>query len=131
MAHILVIDDQPHVRAVINSVLGAKGMTVVGVGNGAMGLKEFDTASFDLVIVDIYLPGMDGVKVIKELKARAPAIPVVAISGVLLRPSNSTALDIFPQVPSLADVVRLKKPFRAFELLAAVDKAMALSPTVH
>jgi CheY-like chemotaxis protein len=126
MTRILVIDDQPHVRAVINTVLNPKGMTVVGVSDGPSGLKEFDKAPFDLAIVDIYLPGMDGVKVIKELKTRAPNLPIIAISGVLLGGSRSTALDIFEQAPSLAEVVRLKKPFRASELLHAIQDALAV-----
>lgn len=128
MARILVIDDQPHVRATISTVLATRGIDVVGANDGPSGLREFDKVPFDLAVVDVYLPGMDGVKVIKELKARAPGLPIIAISGVLLGTSEMTALDMFPQAPGLGDVICLKKPFRAIELLTEIERALG-APT--
>ncbi len=84
MIRILVIDDQAHVRAAILSILRAKDFDVVGVNDGAAGLQEFDNGHFDMAIVDVYLPGMDGVKVIRELRERAPKLPIIAVSGVML-----------------------------------------------
>jgi CheY-like chemotaxis protein len=127
MARVLVIDDQPHVCAAIKSVLSAKGIDVVDVNDGPSGLKEFEKSAFGLVIVDVYLPGMDGVKVIKALRARVPNLPIIAISGVLLGVSQSTALDMFPQAPGLSEITCLKKPFRAGQLLEAIEKALVTS----
>jgi len=125
MTRILVIDDQAHVRAAILSVLRAKGFEVVGVGDGTAGLHEFDVAPFGMAIVDVYLPGVDGVNVIRELRARSPRLPVIAISGVMVGESNHTVLDMLPNAADLAGVICLRKPFRSAELVKAVDKVLA------
>ena len=125
MARILVIDDQAHVRAVILSVLRAKDHEVVGVSDGSSGLQEFKDTPFDLAIIDVYLPGIDGVKVIREMRTLAADLPIIAISGVMLNDSDRTALDIFANASDLADIACLKKPFRSSELLKAVDKVLA------
>jgi len=127
MKRILVIDDQAHVRAAIASILRANGMEAVSVEDGASGLHTFDGSAFDLVIVDVYMPKIDGVKIIKQLRARSPHLPIIAISGVMLRESTRMALDMLPNVPELNDVVCLKKPFRASELLAAIEQAAGVS----
>ncbi|MGH6724973.1 MAG: response regulator [Pseudolabrys sp.] len=125
MRRILVIDDKPYVRATILSVLRPAGFDVVAVDDGKIGLRKFDESTFDLAIVDLYMPGVDGVQVIKELRKRAPDFPIVAMSGVLLGPSRRTALDIIPIVPGLTEIICLKKPFRSHELLSAVESALA------
>jgi len=127
MPRILVIDDQSRVRAAIMIALQAKGFDVVAVESGRLGLREFETSNFDLAIVDIFMPGMDGTKLIKALRERAPNLPVIAISGVLLRASGRTALDFFPMAPELSDIICLQKPFRPGELLQAIQKAIAVA----
>ena len=126
MRRVLVIDDKPYVRATVISVLRPAGFEVVAVDDGKWGLRKFEESSFDLAIVDLYMPGVDGVKVIKELRNRAPKFPIIAMSGVLLGRSQRTALDIFPNVPGLTEIICLKKPFRSNELLSAVETALAL-----
>jgi len=126
MRRVLVIDDKPYVRATILSVLRPAGFEIVAADDGKTGLRKFEAFSFDLAIVDLYMPGIDGVKVIKEMRDRAPDFPIVAMSGVLLGRSQRTALDIFPKVPGLTEIVCLKKPFRSSELLSAVESALAL-----
>src|SRR5579872_2865146 len=116
MRRVLVIDDQGYVRATIAAVLRPQGFDVIGFEDGPSALRRFDETSFDLAIVDVYMPGMDGVKVIKELRKRAPSLPIIAMSGVLLGQSRHTALDVIPMAPGLSEVVCLKKPFRAPEL---------------
>ncbi|HEX3972531.1 MAG TPA: response regulator [Stellaceae bacterium] len=130
MRRILVVDDQAHVRAAILSVLRVGGYSVVGVADGPSALKAFEEMAFDLAIIDIYMPGLDGVKVIKKLRECAPALPIIAMSGMLLNDSQITALDFFPNARAMSGVVCLKKPFRAGEVLAAIEEAMALSATV-
>jgi CheY-like chemotaxis protein len=124
MPRILVIDDQPHVRATISIVLEAKGFEVVAAESGATGIRKFQESEFDLVIVDIYMPEMDGTRIIKLLRERAPNLPIIAISGVLLKASGRTALDFLPMSPAFENVMCLQKPFRPTELLNLVEKAM-------
>jgi CheY-like chemotaxis protein len=124
---ILVIDDQPHVRASIVLALQANGHEAVGAEDASAGLREFQGSRFDLAMVDVYMPGTDGVTLIKALRERSPALPSIAMSGVLLNDSQHTALEFLPKLPSLAGVVCLQKPFRPPELLKAIDAAFALS----
>ena len=117
MPRILLMDDQPDVRAVVALALRVKGFEVVGFGSGAAGLAAFDESPFDLAIVDIFLGGMNGADVIRLLRERSPKLPIVAISGV-------TALDFLSASPELSDVVCLQKPFRPADLLQAIQTAM-------
>ncbi len=125
MPRILVIDDQNHVRTAIVVALQAKGFDVVGAGSGQLGLTKFAQSKFDVVIADIFMPGIDGVTLIKALRKRDPSFPVIAMSGVLLGTSGRTALDHLPNISELADVVPLQKPFRPNDLLQAVATALA------
>jgi CheY-like chemotaxis protein len=127
MARVLVVDDQAFARAAAAVALRANGFEVVGMEDGASALKVFERSYFDLVIVDVYMPGMDGVQVIKALRQRAPCVPIIAVSGTMLRQSTRTALDYFPELPALANVIRLQKPYRPPELLEAVLAAMDTS----
>lgn len=118
MPRILLMDDQPDVRAVVALALRVKGFEVVGFESGVAGLAAFAESPFDLAIVDIFLGGMNGADVIRSLRDRAPNLPIVAISGV-------TALDFLSASPELSNVVCLQKPFRPTELLKAIETAMA------
>lgn len=124
MRRVLLIDDDRQVRSSIELALRAKGFEVVSADSGAAGLRAFHNGPFDLAIVDVFMPGMDGVKLIKALRERVPNFPVIAVSGVLLRTSGRTALDLFPMAPDLADVVCLQKPFRPHQLMDAIVKAL-------
>lgn len=125
MPRILVIDDQNHVRTAIVLALQAKGFDVVGAESGLLGLTKFEQSKFDVVIADLFMPGIDGVTLIKSLRKRNPGFPVIAMSGVLLGTSGRTALDHLPNIAELSDVIRLQKPFRPNDLLQAVAAALA------
>jgi CheY-like chemotaxis protein len=126
MPRVLVIDDQPYVRATIAVTLKANGFDVVAAESGRMGLNKVENSHFDLVIVDIYMPEMDGVALIKALRQHDPRLPIIAMSGVMFRSTGRTVLDILPMAPDLSDIVCLQKPFRPNELLQAAQNAMAV-----
>jgi CheY-like chemotaxis protein len=107
--------------------LRALGFDGVGAADGVAGLREFQASDFDLAIVDIYMPGLDGVQLIKALRRHSPNFPIIAVSGVMLRGSPRTALDFFPELPVLAKVTCLQKPFRPPELLKAIQVALAVA----
>lgn len=125
MPRILVIDDQNPVRTAITLALRANGFDVVGADSGQSGLSKFEQCSFDVVIADLFMPGIDGVTFIRTLRERNPGFPVIAMSGVLLGPSGRTALDQLKTIAELSDVICLQKPFRPNELLQAVAAALA------
>jgi CheY-like chemotaxis protein len=123
---ILVIDDQNHVRTAIMLALQAKGFDVIGAESGQSGLAKLAQSEFDVVIADLFMPGMDGVTLIKALRQRDPGFPVIAMSGVLLGTSGRTALDQVPNISELSDVICLQKPFRPNDLLQAVAAALGV-----
>ncbi|WP_440641236.1 response regulator [Bradyrhizobium sp. PUT101] len=118
MPRVLIIDDQKDVRAMVAIVLRVNHFEVVEAESGAAGLKAFAESPFDAAIVDIFLGDASGADVIATLRERAPALPVIAVSGM-------TALDFVDQSPHLANVVCLQKPFRPNDLLQALRKAQA------
>lgn len=118
MPRVLIIDDQKDVRAMVAIVLRVNHFEVVEAESGASGLKAFADSHFDVAIVDIFLGDTSGVDVISSLRERAPALPVIAVSGM-------TTLDFMEQSPHLANVVCLQKPFRPNDLLQALRKAQS------
>ena len=85
MLRILVVDDQIYVRHTISLMRKSTEFEVIEAGSGREALTKFEESKFDLAIVDIYMPGMDGVKIIKSLRKNTPNLPVIAISEKLLR----------------------------------------------
>jgi DNA-binding response OmpR family regulator len=116
MPRILVIDDQPDVRAMISMVLRVNHFEIVEAASADAGLREFENSRFDLVIVDIFLQGTNGFDVIAMMRERIPNLPVVAISGM-------TTLDFLSGSPELSGVVCLQKPFRPNQLVRAIEAA--------
>lgn len=127
MARVLVVDDQPHVRATIVVGLKLLGFEVVAVESGRLGLKALEDSSFDLAMVDIYMPEMDGVQIMKAVRERAPNLPIIAMSGAMFRTSGRSVLDVLPMVPGLSGITYLQKPFRSKELLHAVQHATGVA----
>jgi CheY-like chemotaxis protein len=78
---VLVVDDDPTVRKSIDRVLSNKGYAVITAQNGEEALRKLNEEKYDLVYTDIRMPGVDGLEVAEQLKARKPWTPVVIITG--------------------------------------------------
>jgi DNA-binding response OmpR family regulator len=78
---VLVVDDEPGVRAALTRGLGAEGMEVVAVGDGPAGLAQAATGSFDAVVLDVVLPGLSGYRVLERLRASGNETPVLLLSA--------------------------------------------------
>ena len=83
MSHeeILVVDDERNIRASLEGILKDEGYRVRAVATGEDLLKQMTLAPPDLVILDVWLPGMDGLQALEELKTTHPDLPVIMISG--------------------------------------------------
>ncbi len=81
MKNVLVVDDEPFVRAAVRRVLEASGARVEEAVDAPSALARLAGQPVDLVIVDIIMPGMDGVQFIRSLRERQPDAHIVAISG--------------------------------------------------
>src|SRR5919109_121260 len=80
-ASILIVDDEAGVRAALSGVLRDEGYTVDAVGSGEACLDRVARAPYDLIVLDIWLPGMDGLTTLSRLHERRVDAPVVMISG--------------------------------------------------
>jgi len=78
---IMVVDDEESIRQSLSDVLRDEGFDVILAGDGHKALKMLDSNRPDLVILDIWMPVMDGTEVLKEIKARQPDLQVIMISG--------------------------------------------------
>lgn len=81
MALILVIDDDEQVQAGLRGILEEAGYMVVVASNGRQGLQQFRREPADLVLLDIFMPELDGLETLVELHREYPAAKVIAISG--------------------------------------------------
>lgn len=81
MKHLLVIDDEPFVRDALKRVLEASEVRVDVAADAEAGLLQVAQQAYDLVILDIIMPGMDGVQLIRRLRTDYPAMSIIAISG--------------------------------------------------
>jgi DNA-binding response OmpR family regulator len=129
MARILVIDDDPPVRAVIKIVLEADGFEVVAVEGGRAGAEAAAASPFDATIVDVLMPDVDGLATIEALRRNHPGMPIIAISGAMslfaFRDTPDPAPDYLAMAAERGAVTTVQKPFRPRELVRAVRRTIA------
>ena len=110
---ILVIEDEARIQAFLTRGLEAEGYTVVAAGDGRQGLDLATATHWDLVVLDLLLPGLNGLQVLRELHRTKPELPVVILSA---RGDVQTKLRGF----ELGATDYLAKPFSLDELLARI-----------
>ncbi|HWM06266.1 MAG TPA: response regulator transcription factor [Actinophytocola sp.] len=81
MARVLVVDDEPGIRTAVARGLTAEGMEVVALGDGSSALHAALTGSFDVIVLDIILPGLSGYRVLEQLRAAGVDTPVLLVSA--------------------------------------------------
>jgi CheY-like chemotaxis protein len=121
MARILVIDDEVSVRDTIRLILENRGHHVVVAECGRRGLAAIEAYAFDAVIVDIFMPGMDGFETIGILRQSAPKVAIIAISGYAFREVSWPVPDFLKMACELGATCCLLKPFKAWEIIKAVE----------
>jgi two-component system KDP operon response regulator KdpE len=115
-ATILVVEDEPEIRRFLRSSLGADGYRVVEAESGSRGAIDAGTHKPDLAIVDLGLPDIDGVELIRRIRSWSP-MPILVLSARAQERSKIEALDA-----GADDYVT--KPFGVGELLARVRVAL-------
>ena len=78
---ILIVDDEPSILQTLSGLLSDEGFEVTTAANGYEALKIIDAESPDLVLLDIWMPGIDGIETLKEIKKGNPTIQVIIITG--------------------------------------------------
>ncbi|NVN88754.1 MAG: response regulator [Rhodopseudomonas sp.] len=125
MPRILLVDDDPLIRAAIRVWLEANGHSVVTAECGVTGLNALRHASFDLMIVDIFMPNMRGFESVRVFHQSAPSTPLIAISGYVFAENRSPAPDFLRMALELGAARCLRKPFTPATLMAVIDACLA------
>jgi two-component system response regulator AtoC len=113
---ILVVDDEAVVRAGMVKALEGEGLTVTSAVDGEEAIEILGREHFDIVLVDIKMPGIDGIEVLKHIRMNYPETVVIMVTGY---PTIDTAVDCM----KLGAVDYLVKPFRVDDLETTIHKA--------
>ena len=131
MQHIVVIDDEMLVREALQRVLTSTTVSVNAAADAGEGLAMLLQSPVDLVIIDVVLPGMDGVAAIKEIRGRHPALPIIAISGGgdfglnAYRPEAISTIAYLAACTAAGAQGVLAKPFETAELRSLIAQVLA------
>jgi CheY-like chemotaxis protein len=125
LANILIVDDDSAVQATIRILLERAGHSVVAAGDGRKGLAIFEAGDFDLLFLDIFMPGMDGLETMRLIHQQRPLTPIIVISGRPIASDPGTGPDYLAMATKLGAVTSLQKPFKPAALLAAVENCLA------
>ena len=120
LARILVVDDDVAVQMTVRLLLERAGHSVVTADDGRKGLALCQTGDFDLLFLDIFMPGMDGFETMRMVRQHRPQIPIIVISGRPISSEADTGPDFLTMATKLGVISSLQKPFRPADLLAAV-----------
>jgi CheY-like chemotaxis protein len=120
LAKILVVDDDVAVQATIQILLERAGHSVVAASDGRKGLELFEAGDFDLLFLDIFMPGMDGLETMRLVHQKRPLTPIIVISGRPLTWNPEQGPDFLTMATRLGAFSSLQKPFKPAALLAAV-----------
>jgi two-component system response regulator (stage 0 sporulation protein F) len=125
MPTILVIEDDQAIRTALDMLLRKKHFGVFLAPDGQTGLRLISSVTFDAVIIDMFLRGMDGIATIRELIKLKPDLPFIAISGYAFTDRKQGAPDFLGMAIRLGAAAALQKPFETQELLEAIDRSLA------
>jgi|SRR4030088_2134960 DNA-binding response OmpR family regulator len=124
MRRILLVDDDPHICLAIRAWLKRYGFKVAIADGGANGLLALDNSTFDLMIVDVFMPNMRGFESIRVFHDHAPKVPLIAISGYAFAGLEASSPDFLRVALRLGATRCLRKPFRPTTLLAVIDACL-------
>jgi CheY-like chemotaxis protein len=128
MPRILVIDDDDLFREFLEAQLVAAGFQVVAAADGDDGLCKYADGPVDLVICDVLMPNKDGLETIRELRTRAPALPIISMTGGILA-EGEDGIDDLRMSLAFGATRSIGKPFRAAKLLKLVRECLGLAPS--
>jgi len=119
MSRILVVDDEQGIRQVLSDVLHDEGHAVTAVEDGYHALRALEEEPFDLVILDVWLPNMGGIDVLKSIKRDYPEIEVIIISG-------HANIKMAVQAVKIGAFDFLEKPLSLDKTITVVQNALKL-----
>jgi CheY-like chemotaxis protein len=120
MACVVVIDDQEPIRRIVRRALEQAGHQVLDAEDGELGLQLLERHPVDVVVSDIFMPGMDGIQMLRQIRKQFPAVKVIVMSGG----DSSGMLDLRRDAELLGAVKSLSKPFTTHEIVTIVNSVL-------
>ena len=115
-AKVLLVDDEEDFLATLAERLEARGLKVTTANNGENALASIEAEAFDLVVLDLAMPGLDGLETLKRIKARQPEADIIMLSG---QGSIRTSIEAM----KLGACDFLQKPVDIGELMNKISEA--------
>ena len=125
MPSILIIDDDEAVRSATKYLLEAHGFDVLAAADGTSGVAATKERQFDLVIVDLFMSGMNGLETTRAIRELRPHMPIIAASGFMFGGSSPQMPDFEAMAAEAGATATLYKPFRPTDFLQTIRKAMS------
>jgi len=114
--HILIVDDEERFRKTLSRLLHSRGLEVEAVDSGEAALEHVEGQEPDVVLMDVKMPGMGGIKALAEIKRRHPAVEVLVLSG-------HASVDTAKEIIELGGFDYLLKPYSIDDLMVKIDAA--------
>jgi CheY-like chemotaxis protein len=118
--HILVVDDEPLAAQQVSRLLEQDSVRITMAGSGASALTSHRADPADLIVTDLRMPDGDGVELIRSIRAEDRALPIVVVTGQVLREAETEALEA-------GATELLGKPLDLHELARAVKRYLPVS----
>ncbi len=115
-ARILLVDDEERFRTTLAKMLKAQGLEVTALGSGREALEELGEKDYDVVVLDMRMPDLDGIATLTEIKKIAPQTEVILLTG-------HASLDAAVEAMRLGGYDYLLKPCPVEDLLAKIESA--------
>ncbi len=115
---ILIVDDEVELRENLQDLLEFKGFNVLAYPNAEDALAEFDSLQPDAALLDIQLPGIDGLELLQRIRKKRPDLPVAMVSA-------SSVRGVLAQAEEYGANLTIVKPYSSQEMLNAIEQLLA------
>jgi len=115
-AKVLIVDDEERFRTNLVKLLGVKGLEAVAVGSGMEAVKEIRERPYDVIILDVKMPEMDGIQTLEEIKKINASLEVIILTG-------HASVDVAVEIMKLGGYEYLLKPYSTEELIDKIERA--------
>jgi DNA-binding NtrC family response regulator len=115
-AKVLIVDDEERFRITLKKLLTANGLDTNAVGSGMEAIEELQQQPYDVILLDVKMPGMSGIEALAELKKINRDVEVIILTG-------HASVDVAVEIMRLGGYEYLLKPCPMDELLAKIESA--------
>ena len=115
MARILVVDDEKNMRTTLSDILEEEGFEVGTAESGEKAVKMCGKDDYDVILMDVRMPGIDGVEALRRIRQKNRNVRVIMMSGYSLGQVEETAV-------RKGAIAFIRKPLYAYEILALIGQ---------